>query len=98
MIVVRMPLSIIFQLFYWWRKPEYSGKKNTDLPEVTNKLLHKLVSNTLHHVQEPNSQTLSHNIVYSIRYHVWEFNLQTLEVKGTDGIGKYRSNYQTITI
>jgi hypothetical protein len=30
------PLSTIFQ-FYWWRKPEFP-KKNTNLPQVTDKL------------------------------------------------------------
>ena len=38
-----MPLSTIFQLyriqFYWWRKPEYPVK-NSDLPQVTDKLYH----------------------------------------------------------
>jgi hypothetical protein len=28
--------------FYWWRKPEYS-EKNTDLPQVTDKLDHKVL-------------------------------------------------------
>jgi hypothetical protein len=29
--------------FYWWRKPEYPRKKNTDLPQVTDKLYHKML-------------------------------------------------------
>ena len=46
------PLSTIFQLypggqFYWWRKPEYPGGKNTDVLQVTDKS-HNVVLSTLH--------------------------------------------------
>jgi hypothetical protein len=54
-----MPLSTIFQLycfcqFYWWGKPEYP-EKNTDLLQVTDKLLsHNVVHLTLIEIQTHN--------------------------------------------
>jgi hypothetical protein len=42
-----MPLSTILHLYrggqsYWWRNPEYP-EKNTDLPQVTDKLDHNVL-------------------------------------------------------
>ena len=54
------PLSSIFQLYrggriYLWRRPEYL-ERTTDLPQVTDTLLHNVVSSTPCHEQDSNSQ------------------------------------------
>jgi hypothetical protein len=54
------PLSIIFQLyrgsqFYWWRKQAYT-EETIDLPQVTDKLSHNVVSNTPRHERGSNTQ------------------------------------------
>ena len=41
--------------FYWCRKPEYL-EKTTDLPQVTEKLSHNVVSRTPRHEWDSNSQ------------------------------------------
>ena len=56
-----MSLSTIFQLysglqFYCWKKSEYR-EKPTDLPQVTDThLSHNVVSSTLRHERDSNSQ------------------------------------------
>ena len=55
-----MPLSTIFQLyrgcqFYWWRKSEYL-QKTMDLPQVTDKISHTVVSST-HRLSEIRTRT-----------------------------------------
>jgi hypothetical protein len=60
-----MPLSTIFQLygsqFYWWRKTEYL-EKTTNLSQVTDNLYHNIVSSTLCHKRDSNSQQRTRNI------------------------------------
>jgi hypothetical protein len=55
-----MPLLTIFQLyrgsqFFWWRKPEYPDK-TIDMPQVTDKLSHNVVSRT------PRLSVQTHNV------------------------------------
>jgi hypothetical protein len=44
---VLMPLSTIFQLYYWWRKPE-DPEKTTVPSQVTDKLYHDILDHHLY--------------------------------------------------
>ena len=76
-----MPLSTIFQLSWW----------SVLLVEETG------VPGESHWPVASNWQTLSHNVISSAPRHELGLNIATLVVIGTDCIGSYKSNYQTIT-
>jgi hypothetical protein len=51
-------ISVIsWRQFYWWRKREYP-EKTIDLPQVTDKLYHNVVSSTPRHELDSNSRLL----------------------------------------
>ena len=61
------PLSTIFQLYCWWRKPE----KTTDLPQVTDKLSHNVLHLALNGNQTRNISVIGTDCIGSCKsnYH-----------------------------